>query len=332
MVTTSQPCPDDPDCTSRPVIDDSKPLTRIARTLHRPEQLSQAQRLFHGRGRAYDQLQHVTIDWLPPVVLIHLYAPEPEADVMDLARDLAAALPTCRSIQLQHRYLPDGPIEVVHGEPISRLTVTEGDMTFQVSLGQARNTGLFLDMRNGRRWVRGHSQDRRVLNLFAYTCGFSIAAVAGGARAVLNVDMSSPALSVGRENHRLNLQPTARVGFEKLDIFKSFGRLKRRGPFDLLICDPPTFQKRSVDIARDYPKILRRLDEFMAPGATLMLCLNAPHLDREFLTDHMAALAPRYALSTEVHPPAEFVEAEAKGLKILIFQECDRGSPSPPIY
>lgn len=300
---------------------DMSPLPRVVRHLRLPTEVSQAQRLFHGRGSSHDELRHVNIDWLPPVALIQLYAPEPAADVEPLAGHLAQALPTCRSVQLQHRYRPDGPVEVVLGEAISRLAVAEDDLRFQISLGQGRNTGLFLDMRNGRRWVRQNSQGRRVLNLFSYTCGFSVAAIAGGARAVLNVDMSSPSLSLGRENHRLNEQPTAAVGFEKLDIFKAFGRLRRRGPFDLLICDPPTFQRGSVDVARDYPKILRRLDQFMAPGATLMLCLNAPDLGREFLLDHMAELAPRYTLAEEVHPPAGFADAQGKGVKTQIYRE-----------
>jgi 23S rRNA (cytosine1962-C5)-methyltransferase len=145
-------------------------------------------------------------------------------------------------------------------------------------------------MNNGRRWIEKHAQDKRILNLFAYTCGFSVAAIAGHAKSVLNIDMSSAALNVGRENHRLNQQSLAQVRFEKLDIFKSFSRFKKRGPFDLLICDPPTLQKGSVDIARDYPKILRRLDQFMATNATLMLCLNAPELKRDFLLNHMSSI------------------------------------------
>jgi 23S rRNA (cytosine1962-C5)-methyltransferase len=123
-----------------------------------------------------------------------------------------------------------------------------------------------------------------------------VAAIAGGAQSVLNVDMSSAALNVGRENHRLNQQELTKVRFEKLNIFNSFSRFKKRGPFDLLVCDPPTLQKGSVDIVRDYPKILRRLDQFMAPNAMLVLCLNAPELGREFLLQHMQELAPNYLL------------------------------------
>lgn len=287
--------------------------------LHHPEDTKQAQRLFHGRGHAYKGMEHITIDWLPPVALITLYAPESLAEIESLACHLMKLSPLCTSVQLQHRYLQSGPMDIIKGKTITQFIIQEDELNYRLSLGKARNTGLFLDMKQGRQWVQAHSLNRRVLNLFAYTCAFSVAALAGGAKSVVNVDMSSPALNVGRENHRLNQHPLGPLRFEKLDIFKSFGRLAKRGPFDLLICDPPTFQKDSVDIAKDYPKILRRLPQFMAPGATIMLCLNAPNLDRNFLVHHMAELAPEYVLNTELKTPAVFVEAENKGLKILIF-------------
>jgi len=299
-------------------------LLQLVQHLHIPtssQELLQAQRLFHGRGHAYDGLHHVTIDWLPPVTLITLFAPETKTDIAALADYLLTQLPNCKSVQVQHRHELSGPIDIVLGETITRLAITENNLQFNLSLGQSRNTGLFLDMQNGRRWVQEHAQGKRVLNLFAYTCGFSVAAIAGNAQSVLNVDMSSAALNVGRENHRLNQQSLAQVRFEKLDIFKSFSRFKKRGPFDLLICDPPTLQKGSVDIIRDYPKILRRLDQFMAPNATLMLCLNAPELKRDFLLEHMAELAPTYHYIEEIKPPEVYVEAEDKGLKVLCFKK-----------
>ena len=282
--------------------------------------LLQAQRLFHGRGHAYPDLHHVTIDWLPPVILITLFAPESLPEIEILADYLLSQLADCKSVQLQHRYQLSGPIDIISGEAISKLVIQEDKLHFNIRLGQARNTGLFLDMRNGRRWVKENSQNKRVLNLFAYTCGFSVAAIAGNARSVLNVDMSSAALNVGRENHRLNRQALEQVRFEKLDIFKSFSRFKKRGPFDLLICDPPTLQKGSVDIEKDYPKILRRLDQFMAPDATLLLCLNAPELDRDYLLEHIAELAHQYTLIQEIKPPKVYREAEGKGLKVLCFK------------
>lgn len=299
-------------------------LGKVLDHLHYPDDtaIEQAQRLFHGRGHAYAQLHHVAIDWLPPVILITLFAEEHAQQIKNLAEALLGAIPAAKSIQLQHRYLKHGPIDLLYGEPIQHLVALEGSLKFHIQLGKNRNTGLFLDMRNGREWVRQHSQGKQVLNLFAYTCGFSVAAVAGGAKKVLNVDMSSAALSLGRDNHRLNGHTLKPVSFEKLNIFSSFGRLKRRGPFDLLICDPPTFQKGSVNIEHDYPKILRRLDGFMAPEAELLLCLNAPELSRDFLLEHMSRLAPAYQWVTDIKPPGVYKEAQGKGLNILYFKRA----------
>lgn len=298
-------------------------LQQVVNFLQLPETeaaQSQAQRLFHGRGHAYTGLHHVTIDWLPPVILITLFSPEPAHLVEELANKLQKLLPNCKSIQLQHRYQQLGAIDVIYGKNITHLTIQESNLSFQVQLGISRNTGLFLDIKNGREWVKHNSKNKRILNLFAYTCGFSVAAIAGQAKSVLNIDMSSPALAVGRKNHQLNQQSLKQVSFEKLNIFKSFGRIKRRGPFDLLICDPPTFQKGSVDISKDYPKIIRRLNEFMAPESTLLLCLNAPELDQEFLLNNISAHAPNYTFIEEIKAPKVFIEAEKKGLKVLVFK------------
>jgi len=294
-------------------------LSTLVQYVQRPEDIDQSQRMFHGRGHAFHGLEHVTVDWLAPVILITLYAPESRPDVEALADQLLAILPEGSSVQIQHRYLRDGPIDIVRGDSLNHVVMLEDNLKYNLSLGDARNIGLFLDMKHGRRWVQSQSKGLRVLNLFAYTCGFSVAAQAGGAASVLNVDMSSVALGLGRENHRLNGHSLANLRFEKLDIFKSFGRFVKRGPFDLLICDPPTFQKGSVDIARDYPKIIRRLDQFMAPDARVMLCLNAPNLSREFLVKHMQELAPDFELAEELKPPEVFVEIEDRGLKIMVF-------------
>ncbi|NOQ77668.1 MAG: methyltransferase, partial [Methylococcaceae bacterium] len=156
-------------------------LSNLVKFLKLPtteDELQQAQRLFHGRGHAYEDLHHITIDWLPPVLLITLFSPEPQSNIETLADKLLALLPCCKSIQLQHRYQLSGPIDIIRGESIPQLLITENDLQFSINLGQARNTGLFLDMQNGRRWVQAHSDNKRVLNLFSYTCGFSVAAIA----------------------------------------------------------------------------------------------------------------------------------------------------------
>ena len=292
-------------------------LTRHIRRSTITDHKVEAQRLFHGRGHAWPGFEHLVIDLLPPAAMIGLFQAEDEVFIGALAQWLQQHIAGCETVILQQRFLPATPSEVLCGAtPDSPYPVRENELQFLVNPGRNRNSGLFLDMRTGRHWVRNNSQGKRVLNLFAYTCGFSVAAMAGGAAGVVNVDMSSAALSTGRNNHRLNNLPTKGVHFEKLDIFKSFGRIKRRGPYDLLVCDPPTWQKGSVDIEKDYPRILRRLHEFMAPTSDLLLCLNAPHLGRHFLLDAVTHHAPQYQLCADIPPPGVFADAQNRGLTV----------------
>lgn len=282
--------------------------------------VEQARRLFHGRGHAYPGYEHLSIDWLPPVALITLYKAESHSWLMPLAESLMSKLPGCKTVMVQYRCQPRAPFELLLGESVESLQVQARGLTFYLQFGAAQNIGLFLDMMNGWDWVREHAKDKRVLNLFAYTCAFSLAAIEGGAEQVVNVDLSKASLSRGRDNHRLNGHDTHKVMFQGLDIFKSFSRLKKLGPFDLLVCDPPLFQKGSVDLRRDYKKIIRRIPEFMSPGAKLMLCLNAPELDENFLLETVAEECPACEYVTQIAPPEVFVEAHpGKGLKVMIF-------------
>ncbi|NQY64925.1 MAG: class I SAM-dependent methyltransferase [Alteromonadaceae bacterium] len=282
---------------------------------------SECQRLFHGRGHAYADLSHVNVDWLPPVVLITLYQEVENDWLCKQAKQLKGLIPDCKSVQVQYRCRKFSPSEVILGEEIAHTIVSESGLSFHIELGKSQNTGLFLDMKNGRDWIRKQAKNKKVLNLFSYTCAFSVAALAGGAERVVNVDLSKASLNKGRDNHRLNKQDTTKVFFEGVDIFKSYGRLKKHGPYDFLICDPPSFQKGSVNIERDYQKIMKRIPQLVKANGQLMMCLNSPDLDEEFLLAEMARECPDCQYQTAIKPPEVFKEAHAgKGLKILIFK------------
>lgn len=288
---------------------------------HSVNGVEQCRRLFHGRGQAYEGLSHVTIDWLPPVALITLFDEVERPWLLELAQQLQARLPGCRSVQVRYRCRSMTPFEQLLGEEIESVVAEEAGLKFQLQLGRSQNTGLFLDMANGRRWVQQHAKDKRILNLFSYTCAFSVAALAGGAENVVNVDMSKGVLTRGRENHQLNQQDVRKVRFEKVDIFRSFSRLKRYGPYDLLISDPPSFQKGSVDIERDYKKIVRRVPDLLKVGGELMLCLNSPTLTEQFLIDMVEQECPSCQLVERINPPEVFVESQVgRGLKVLVFR------------
>lgn len=287
------------------------------------ENLAESQRLFHGRGHAFPGLEHVCVDWFEPLVLITLYKEESEAWLNATALQLAELVEGCKSIQVQHRWQRNAPFECLWGDAINDAIAIESGNKYHISLGSAQNTGLFLDMKNGRDWVQAHAAGKSVLNLFSYTCAFSVAAIAGGAEQVVNIDLSKASLARGRDNHRLNKQDTGKVKFQGVDIFKSFGRLKRHGPYQMIIVDPPSFQKGSVNIEKDYGKIIRRIPEFADSGAQVMLCLNNPDLDREFIFEQVKTHCPALAHEGDILPPEVFKEAHTgRGLKVMIFNYC----------
>jgi len=300
-----------------------KPLVELTEHIDFSEQAfsgsQECRRLFHGRGHAYEGLFHVNVDWFPPVVLIILYREVVGDELRMLAEILRAKIPECKSVQVQHRTRPHAPFELISGDSISALTVIEHGLTYAIQLGASQNVGLFLDMANGRKWVMENAKGKTVLNLFSFTCSFSVAALAGGAKQVYNVDNNSGVLRRGRENHLLNNHDMRAVRFNKIDIFKSFGRLRKHGPYNLLISDPPSFQRGSVDIKRDYGKIIRQFPRLMEPDGKIMLCLNTPDLGEDFLFDLLEKHCPQCCYIEKISAPRVFREAvKAKGLKVLV--------------
>lgn len=279
-------------------------------------------RLLHGRGKRWPGLEQVSVDWLQGVLHVQLFrAPDDLQAFCDSCLALAAEQPAIEALWVQQRYLPGSPGLWLKGEPRTQWVVSEQGLRYQLALGQAQNTGLFLDMRQGRQWVREHALGKRVLNLFAYTCAFSVCAVAGGATQVVNLDMARSALARGRDNHRLNGQPLERVSFLGHELFKSWGKVLRGGPYDLVIIDPPSFQKGSFVLTQDYRKVLRKLPALLAPDAEVLACMNDPMIGAGYLIDCMAAEAPGLQFVERIANPPEFADSDTEGgLKVLRFR------------
>ena len=178
-------------------------------------------------------------------------------------------------------------------------------------------------MAEGRRWVREHTKPgAKMLNLFAYTCAFSVVALQAGAAEVVNVDMASGALAIGRLNHELN-GVKAGAKFLAHDIFNSWGKLTRGGPYDLVVCDPPSFQKGSFVATKDYARVVRRLPALLVPGGLSLLCLNAPELGPGFLSELVAQEAPELVSLGRLDNPVTFADVSPqRALKVLAFQRA----------
>lgn len=281
-------------------------------------------RLFHGRGGCYPGWEKVNWDYYAPVLICQLFAPEDEEKVRALVEPLRRLLQEAgqnpRAVLLQRRFQKTDAWAVLWGTPPAELEAEEDGLRFGLSLMRNQNIGFFPDMRLGRAWVRQHAQNKRVLNLFAYTCSLAAAALAGGARAVVNMDLSRGALRTGRENLLRNGLNTKQAQFHAFDVMRSFGRMKKTGPYDLILIDPPSFQKGSFEAESDYPRIIRRLAEMTEPGAHIMACLNAPHLGKNFLLTHFQN-TNSFTPETWLGRPPEFAEADPeKSLKIGIFK------------
>ncbi len=287
----------------------------------------EARRLFHGRGRYWEGLEQLTVDWLQGQLVVNLFKPveveflnELRLGLLTLGKSVQFQQRGLTSIILQHRYQNGAPCEQVLGNPNWNPVVAESGLKFQLELGKNQNFGLFLDMRFGRDWVRERAKHKKVLNLFAYTCGFSVAAVEGGADQVVNVDMAKSSLSRGRDNHKLNGHNLSSVSFMGHDIFKSWGKIKKYGPYDLIVIDPPSFQKGSFALTKDYQKILRRLPGLLTEGGEVLACVNSPSVTPDFLIEGMATEAPNLLYRYRLENPPEFKDKDDNAsLKVMVF-------------
>ncbi|CAK3959885.1 methyltransferase [Vibrio sp. 10N.286.55.E10] len=289
---------------------------------------NELRRIFHGRGKFWPGLDQLTCDWVDGQLLVNIFKEVDDeflsslkAGLVDLTNKDIWQAKQGTSIVLQHRYADGAPSEVLWGELNDSPVVVEHGLKYQLDIGRNQNFGLFLDMRNGRQWVQDNAKDKNVLNLFAYTCGFSVAAIAGGARQCMNVDMSRGSLNKGRDNHRLNEHDMRSVNFLGYDIFKSWGKIKKGGPYELVIIDPPSFQKGSFALTKDYKKILRRLPELLTDGGEVIACVNSPAVSPNFLIETMVEEAPSVEFIERLDNPPEFVDVDLdSSLKVLRFK------------
>ena len=345
-------------------------------------------RIFHGRGGLYPGCEQWTLDAYPPVFVITSFAPASDEQLAAIGAALHARwrhiAPAGQQHALNWVFQQRGEAQRSAGRSDTRLMagsvpdphiVTEAGARYRVHVLRGQNHGLFLDMAEGRRWVREFAaafgaqasaaagaapasgaaglqaewacsarqsgassylsdSDRearaevgadapgaRVLNLFAYTCAFSVAALQGGAAHVVNIDMARGAIATGQQNHQLNgLHGGA--AFLAHDIFHSWGKITRAGPYELVIVDPPSYQKGSFVATKDYARLLRRLPDLLSDGGHALLCLNAPELSMGFLRGLVDEHAPALRFMERVPNPAVFADVDDdRALKVAVFMK-----------
>jgi 23S rRNA (cytosine1962-C5)-methyltransferase len=200
-----------------------------------------------------------------------------------------------KSIIVQKRFIRPVEMLLLEGEEAKIILAREGENVFELNFYENQNFGLFLDTASIRQSLGAkiNVKDKKVLNLFSYTCALSVAALRAGAKSVLNVDMSKNALATGERNHKHNNIDPRQVNFLAYDIMKSLNTLNKKGPFDLVICDPPSYQRNFI-WKKDYAKILRLIPD----SEQYLFCLNDPLVSRaefvEFLQQFLVFEVQEY--------------------------------------
>jgi 23S rRNA (cytosine1962-C5)-methyltransferase len=225
---------------------------------------------------------------------------------------------------------------LLRGTPLPddhRVTMREHGLRFRVDVDGGHKTGFYLDQRDNRHLLRGVVKDKRVLNCFCYTGGFSIAALAGGATHVTSVDTSQGALQLGQQNALDNGFVDERHDWLRGDCFDVLRGLHDDGErFDVVVLDPPKFApsaKHLEKAARGYKDLMIRGLRLLSPGGLLFTFSCSGAVDRAFFR-HLAAQAsleagrPARVLAelghARCHPvPLSFPEGEyLKGLMLVV--------------
>lgn len=202
-----------------------------------------------------------------------------------LADRMRAVRPALRGVLVRSGRGESKSVRLVRGEePPELVSVREHGMTLLADLRHGQKTGLFLDHRESRRRVRELSRGRRVLNLYGYTGGFSIAAGLGGATEVDTVDVAEQALSLARASWEANELPDVhRTYTEDVPRFLEFMREARRS-FDLIVGDPPSFAPNEAAVPnamRSYRALHRACLRLLAPGGLYLAASCSSHVGQE---------------------------------------------------
>jgi len=298
-----------------------------------------AYRLIH---RAADGFPDLTVDRYADVLIANLYSAGLKVTPpLDLLREIVEKT-HARSVYIKYRPAEASklskaqldslaPPTPIIGDPVEQVIVKENGIKFIIRPADGLSSGLFLDMRKMRAWVRDNAEDKTVLNCFAYTCGFGVAALVGGATRAVNIDISKKYLEWGKENATLNGFTPDPKDFIRGDVFdwlKRFG--KRDQKFDIVILDPPpysTTKESRFSIQRDYADLVSLAAKVVAPKGYLIACANAAELsEKQFVSQIKKVISEQLSVnvvSIGHEPELDFPSEEEHYLKICVCKKSD---------
>lgn len=268
-------------------------------------------RLLFGEG---DGLPGIVVDVYAGFAIVVSYSPALE----QLKGWVAEALeghPDIRGVceRITRRKDRVSELRPLSGEkPPQTVLVEEHGLCFEVDFELGQKTGLFLDHRENRHYLRGLARGKRVLNLFAYSGAFSVACAAGGASHVTSVDIAAPAIAAATRNFAHNRLPAELHEGQAADVFEFLADAKSRGRrWDLVIADPPSFASSRAELygaLRAYKKLHAAALSVLEPGGLYAgascTAQVSPDAFRQTLAEGAARVSQRLTVVHEVaHAP-----------------------------
>ncbi len=242
-------------------------------------------RLIHAEG---DRLGGLIVDRYADLLVVEITSAGLE-QVRDTVLDVLQEEVRPRGILMAN----DGPARRIErlsaeseaiGDFPDEVTAREHGLSFIIEPRKGQKTGFFIDQRENRRFLRSISVERDILNLFSYSGGFGVYAVAGGARSVEEVDISQRAIDLARRNHEMNAGSSV-VTFIVADAFEYVRLLEGESRrFDVIVCDPPAFARSRRDVdkaARGYKDINLHALRLIRPGGYLLTFSCSGHIDAD---------------------------------------------------
>jgi 23S rRNA (cytosine1962-C5)-methyltransferase len=250
-----------------------------------------ARRLFNG---FYEGEPHLAVDLYARTLLLHNYA-DPPALAQDLVNHalqfLRQRLPWLRAVVLKTRHAAAAAdaVNVAPDDDGRRGVLLFGDMPdrkvrehgvwYALDLLMNRDASFYLDTRALRRWLIEHMAGKTVLNTFAYTGSLGVAALAGGAQRVVQLDRNRAFLNLAKTSYTLNGYPIHKPDFIAADFFTAVSHMKRVGEsFDCVLIDPPFFSvtgKGRVDLEHESQRLINKVRPLVNDGGVLIAINNA---------------------------------------------------------
>lgn len=284
-----------------------------ARTHLVEEDHLQAFRLFNGFLEGFPDL---AVDIYARTVLIHNYSSTDRNDKIPAALQwIQEALPWIGCVILKTRNTQN-PAEkkgqLIYGSKPD-IKIRENGVWYSIDLTMNRDASFYLDTRLLRVWARQQLTGQRVLNTFAYTGSLGVAALAGGAARVVQLDLSRQFLRLATQSCKLNHLPVDQKDYLEQDFFPAVGQLKRSGVmFDCIFLDPPFFSSSSkgrVDLETGSTRLINKVRPLIVDGGRLVAINNALFVSgQEYLASLEALCADGYVEIEQFIPvPDDFI-------------------------